>query len=48
MFEEQMEEIAKNITKEATDIFRSITPIDVIKGALFIISIATRNNNGTE
>ena len=48
MFEEQMEEIAKNVTKEATEIFQNIKFADIIKGALILISIATRNDNGTE
>lgn len=48
MFEEQMEEIAKNGTNQATDIFQNIKLADIIKGALILISIATRNDNGTE
>lgn len=48
MFEEQMKEITKNVTEQATDIFQNIKFADVIQGALILISIATRNNNGTE
>ena len=47
-FEEQMKEIAENVTEQANDIFQNIKFADIIKGALILISIATRNDNGTE
>lgn len=47
MFEEQMKQIAKNVTKQATDIIQNITPIDVIQGAYFIVSTVTGDNDET-
>lgn len=47
MFEEQMKQIAKNVTKQATDIIQNITSIDVIQGAYFIVSTVTGDNDET-
>lgn len=47
MFEEQMKQIAKNVTKNAADIIQNITPIDVIQGTYFIVSTVIGDNDET-